>query len=316
MEKLNVLVTGVPRSGSTVLGRMMAFSSEVNYIWEPFNLKYRVGVPDYYPYIDKNSNKAKRDVYDKLIRDTIALRNLKPVVNPNESLVKRIRQEYGITRSAFLWYRWPKIKKVFFNPSVLVLKDPIGIFMSGYLVKEHNFKIIVTIRHPVAVAISRKKLEWAFDFDWWRNQVDLYEGHFKKIDDDFKKSGMDFIHETSLHWLTCYSYLQKIKELHPDKVMIIRHEDLCENPVIEMEKIFNFINLNYEDKVIDKIKEITSGSELEKSTLNLAKLEKRDGKKLIFKWKRETSQCELDAIKELTKPTSSIHYGNDEFWKV
>jgi hypothetical protein len=297
---------------------MMAFSSKVNYIWEPFNLKYRAGVPDYYPHIGDETGKEKRKFYDKLINDTIQLKNLNPIitVNPGDSMLKRIGKKFGINRTTFLWYTLPKIKKVFFNPSVLVLKDPIGIFMSGYLVKEHNFKIIATIRHPAAVTISRKKLKWAFDFDCWRNQVDLYEGHFKKIDDDFKKSGMDFIHETSLHWLTCYSYLQKIKELHPDKVMIIRHEDLCENPVNEMEKVFNFIDLKYEDKVIDKIKEITSGSELEKSTLNLAKLEKRDGKKLIFKWKREISQCELDAIKELTKPASSIYYGNNEFWKV
>jgi hypothetical protein len=49
MEKQYILVTGVPRSGTTILGRMIAFSPSVNYLWEPFNNKYRNGIPDYYP---------------------------------------------------------------------------------------------------------------------------------------------------------------------------------------------------------------------------------------------------------------------------
>jgi hypothetical protein len=61
MQNKNILVTGIPRSGTTALGRMIGFSKHANYVWETFNNKYRVGVPDY-PYIGsattENKNKS------------------------------------------------------------------------------------------------------------------------------------------------------------------------------------------------------------------------------------------------------------------
>jgi hypothetical protein len=199
---------------------------------------------------------------------------------------------------------------------VLLLKDPIGIFLSEHLLKKYNFKVIVTIRHPAAVALSRKSLDWHFDFDWWRNQNDLYSGHFKRIDESLKDYHLDFIRETAFHWLTCYSYIHEIKSLYPDKLHIIRHEDLCGNPMGEMERVFRFIGIEFGDKVSRKIISITTGDRLDKSSLNLAKLERRDAKHLIFKWKREVSQHELGKIKEITEAVSGYYYSNPDYWRI
>jgi len=311
MAQENILVTGVPRSGTTVIGRMIAFSRDVNYVWEPFNLKYRKGVPDYYPYIGNETRKKKRDLYDSLITDTIHMRNLKPIIeiNPQDSIIKRVGKKLGINRTTFLWYKWPQIKNKLHNHRVLLCKDPIGIFLSGHLVKKYDFKIIVAMRHPAAIASSRRKLGWRFDFDWWRNQSDLYVGHFKELDDTLKNYDMDFITETSFHWLTCYSYIKRIKEFYPGSVMVVRHEDLCQNPVGELEKVFGSLGLRFDDKIISKITGLTTGD-------RLAKLEKRDAKKLIYKWKHEINEIELDRIKEITKSISSSYYDKNEFWQV
>ncbi len=318
MQNKNILVTGVPRSGTTALGRMIGFSRHANYVWEPFNNKYRVGVPDYYPYIGKATKEDKRKFYDTLITDTIHLRNLKPVItiNPTDSIIKRMGKKLGINRTTFLWYKAPQIKQLVYHPSILLLKDPIGIFLSGYLAQVYDFKIIVTVRHPAAIASSRKKLNWIFNFDWWRNQEDFYADHFKDIDDQLKKYELGFIQETAFHWLTCYSYIQKVKERYPDKVMIIRHEDVCVNPIGELQKIFEYIGLPFEEKIQKKIEHITSGSQLEKSTLTLSKLERRDGKNMVFKWKKETTQEELDIINEITEPVSSLFYKGTEYYQI
>lgn len=318
MKTQNLLVTGSPRSGTTVLGRMLAFSSDINYIWEPFNSKYWDRIPDYYPYIGDESDKEKITIYDNLINDVIHLKKLKPKISfsPEDSLIKRIAKKYGINRSTFLWYKSSQIKDLFLKPKLLVCKDPIGIFLSEHLIKKFEFKVVAVIRHPVGVAISRKKLDWKFDFNWWRNQKDFYNGHFKQIDDLLKRHPLDFIHEAAFHWLTCYSYIHEIKKKYPESVKIIRHEDLCENPIYEMEKIFKYLGLILNNRVIDKIQQITTGSQIEKSTLDLAKLEKRDGRNLVFKWKREISQKDLDITKEITEPISSNYYSNDEFWHI
>jgi hypothetical protein len=280
--------------------------------------KYRNGIPDYYPYIGSNTTKEKLKVYDRIIGDTIILRNIEPqiTINPGDSILKRKIKKYGINRTTFLWYRWAQVKNYISYRKVLLLKDPIGIFLSEHLLKKYNFKVIVTIRHPAAVALSRKSLNWQFDFDWWRNQNDLYNGHFNNIDKTLKDYNLDIISETAFHWLTCYSYIHKIKSLYPEKLHIIRHEDLCRNPTREMEKVFRFIGTEFGDKVERKIISITTGNRLEKSSLNLAKLERRDAKHLIFKWKREVSEYELSKIKEITGEVSGFYYSNPVYWRI
>jgi hypothetical protein len=318
MRNKHILVTGAPRSGTTALGRMIGFSRHANYLWEPFNDKYWHGVPDYYPYIGKSTKEDKKRFYDTLITNAIHLRNLKPIVtiNPEDSLLKRAGKKLGINRTTFLWYKTPQIKQLLYHASIMVLKDPIGIFLSGYLAQEHGFKIIATIRHPAAVASSRKKLNWVFNFDWWRNQEDFYADHFKDIDDQLKKYELDFIEETAFHWLTCYSYIQKVKEQYPDKVMIVRHEDMSEKPISELQKVFEYVGLPFEEKIQKKIVHITSGTQLEKSTSTLATLERRDGKRLVFKWKKDTTQKELDIINEITRPVSSLYYKETEYHQI
>ena len=73
-----ILVTGAPRSGTTVLGRLLALSSSVAYLWEPFNQRYREGIPDYYPYCGPASPPEKTRFYDELIEQTLQMRNLNP----------------------------------------------------------------------------------------------------------------------------------------------------------------------------------------------------------------------------------------------
>ena len=80
MKKKLILVTGAPRSGTTVVGKIASLNSDTNYLMEPLNNRLRRGIPDYYPYVGSKTNSDKRQKYNSLIAETIRLRNLQPQV--------------------------------------------------------------------------------------------------------------------------------------------------------------------------------------------------------------------------------------------
>ncbi|NIW45632.1 MAG: sulfotransferase family protein, partial [Gammaproteobacteria bacterium] len=70
-----ILVTGVHRSGTTWVGKMIAASPQVTYISEPLNMHHRPGVmrapvDHWYQYICEDN----QDEYLKPLRDTLDYR--------------------------------------------------------------------------------------------------------------------------------------------------------------------------------------------------------------------------------------------------
>jgi len=138
----NILVTGVPRSGTTFLGRALNFSSQVNYLWEPFNNNFRNAIPDYYPYVGRSTSNKKTNIYKQIIIETINYNNLNPTIKTLESdnyLIK-ILKKLGINRT-FFRYKLAQIKNKLFTFDYNIFKDPIGLFLSEYLIKEFNFNL-------------------------------------------------------------------------------------------------------------------------------------------------------------------------------
>ena len=318
MMKQNVLVTGTPRSGTTFLGKILSFPLTVNYIWEPFNKNYRLGIPDYYPYLSDNSSQDKFKVYDKIINDTINLKNLTPVViiNKGDGIIKRKVKKIGINKTTYLWYKKPIIKKYLLNPKTTVYKDPIGIYLSQYLIEKYDFKIIGVIRHPAAVISSRENLKWRFNFNWWKQQKELYDDLYSKFDKQRDNYPNCFVSEAAFHWLTCYSYLHNIYTRYPNNCIIVRHEDICENPVLETGKMYKWLNIKISKRCISKIRKITSGRNIERTSENLAKLENRNAKELVYKWKSRINEDQLNLIMKITNKISNIYYKEPSLWSL
>ncbi|MBM7556926.1 sulfotransferase family protein [Halanaerobacter jeridensis] len=328
---MNILVTGVPRSGTTFLGRSIALSSEVNYLWEPFNKNYRRRIPDVYPYIGNKSSKEKKEKYRQIVSETLEFKKLKPNIRflPDNNIIEVFLKKLGVNRT-FFRYNWAKVKNIFLNKEVTLFKDPFGIFLSEFLMKEFDFKVIVAIRHPAAVINSRKKLDFHFSFDFWRQQNDLYDEQFREIETKMKKYGRNnnvqvdssltenknIVIDSAFHWLTCYNYIVQLKNKHPDNLLLVKHEDLCLDPIKEFESIYNHVNLEYNNKISSEIKEVTSGDKTEQNSKDLAKLEKRNAKELIFKWKEKTSKRELNHIEKITGEISKCYYKRSDFWEI
>lgn len=115
-----MLVTGSHRSGSTWVGRMIAASSTVGYIHEPFNLHHRLGICRakfnyWFPYISKENEST----YYKPIKDTLCfsydlIDGIKSIGSLKD--VARLARDY----THFLLCRISNVRPL--------IKDPIGVF--------------------------------------------------------------------------------------------------------------------------------------------------------------------------------------------
>ena len=169
-----IFTTGAPRSGTTVLGRCLAALSPVVYTWEPFNSVYRSGLPDYYPALDNNSLLPKRRFYHRVVSDALKGRMIRARVEVKErdGIGVRVGKFIGLNRAQVdYWRSWLDKRRHPQRP--MLIKDPIGVFLSGFLVEEFDVPVVATIRHPCAVALSRRELGWDFDFGIWRRQPEI-----------------------------------------------------------------------------------------------------------------------------------------------
>lgn len=103
--------------------------------------------------------------------------------------------------------------------SVLVEKTPSSITRTRFLQAMFpDTRFIIISRHPVAATCATMK--------WKRIPIIL----------------------VLLHWFYCYGIMQKDK-LFLRKCMFLTYEDLCKNPRKELEKIFLFMGIEWDDSI-------------------------------------------------------------------
>jgi hypothetical protein len=106
-----------------------------------------------------------------------------------------------------------------------------------------DIKIIGLIRNPENVIESQMNAKHEHLKDWL-NGTD--KNTAKECYFGFNK------------WLELNNYFIKLKEQYPDNVYLITYEDILKNPLKEIEKLFNFCNIELEKSTIDFIQKSTT----------------------------------------------------------
>ena len=164
-EEAMVLVTGLPRSGTTVIGDVLATAQSTSSLYEPMNSQ----VGDYrfdsaFPVVgsDDFSLGQFRDFVSDMKFNRLKLRlGLFPHDRGGKALVKIFTG--GRTRVSYL--------KTRLNPFAgnIIWKDPFAAFCVEAAAKE-NIDVVVAYRPPAAIAASYKRLQWSYDIQhlWTR----------------------------------------------------------------------------------------------------------------------------------------------------
>lgn len=299
-----LLVTGMARSGTSWVGRMLLASGRFGYIHEPFNLTsppgtVRVPVPYWYTYVN-SANEAT--VLPGLI-DVLGFRY------PLGRELARCRRPADVFHTAKMWRRSFQGRNL--RPLV---KEPHAIFSAEWFERRLQSQVLITIRHPAAVVNSWKRLGWSFDFADLLAQPALLHGWlgpFREKMEAAMAPSRDSIDRIALLWCIIYSVVADYRNRCPDFI-VVRHEDLSRQPGLEFAALYRRLGLDYSTDAADAVA-ASSGKENTATTPAAAYATTMNSAANVNSWKRRLTHEEVSRIHDITGASASRYYAESEW---
>jgi hypothetical protein len=305
-----ILVTGAPRSGTTWVGNMLAASSQLYYIHEPFNPDYRPGL---------GICNVKFGCHQTYITEADEGRYYKPIRRMIEGKYNLFAGVLGCRSIGDLkkvWEQKQEFQEHRRQNRFPLIKDPIALMSAGWLARRFDINVVVMIRHPAAFVSSMKRLDWGFHPSRWAlTQNLLLKDYLSPLEDELKRlrdSKADIVEQTALLWKVAYLVVSKYKEQYPNWIYL-RHEDLSRDPLLGYEQLYKRLGLEFTDRVKEKIVEYSNESNPSHSS-GVENLLKLNSKKVISQWKKALSPEEIARIKDIIGEVSS-HFYSDRDWE-
>jgi hypothetical protein len=299
IEPRPILVTGMARSGTTWVGRMLCAGGEAAYLDEPFNLEFapgavRVAAEHWYEYVcNENEGLFLSDL-------TRWLRFRYPVLRE----LVRCRNRVGVRRSLRLWRTFGVSR----GRRALV-KEPNAVFSAEWFARRLGSDVVITVRHPAAVAASWKRLGWSFGFESLLAQPLLMRDHLRPYARELEASldGTDVVHRAALLWRIVYSVVADYRSQFPD-FLIIRHEDLSQDPLREYERLYASLGLRF---TADAAAAVAASSSSTNPKRAANPYETRlDSAANLDAWRTRLTNDELRRVRALTDETASRFYSD------
>jgi hypothetical protein len=237
-----VLVTGLPRSGTSWVGKMLEASGQVVYVNEPLNPKHPPGrspgvldgpVTHRFQYIRREDDAAWRRAF----ADTLSLRY---------RLVPELRQN----RSAYDLARMVKYATSFSAGRLrgrrALLDDPYALFSTRWLVEEMGCQAVVLVRDPVAFVGSWRTLGWTIHFHELLEQPALVRDHLGPYVDRMRAlvGSSDWLARSALLWEMAYDVVDRSFRSLPG-VRLISYESLVAAPMERFADLYGTVGLTW-----------------------------------------------------------------------
>jgi hypothetical protein len=298
---------------------MLDAGGDVVYINEPLNDRRPPGrspgvlaapVPHRFPYISE----ANEEPYLAAFRDTLRLRY---------NHVAELRQN----RSPRDLLRMAKYSSSFARGRVRgrrpMLDDPFAIFSAGWFARRLGCDVVAVVRHPAAMAASRKRLGWRTDFRHLLRQPLLLEDllhRFESAMHDLVRKP-DPIAEGSLLWHMGYHAVMRLRGRHT-KVTVVRNEDLSHEPQARYAELYSKLGLTMSDKVVAAIAHSTSGPatsdnghswSLSRNGISKTGFRPLDSRANAVAWKSQLTRDEVSRVRALTEDVAQHLYAEHDW---
>jgi hypothetical protein len=307
-----ILVTGAHRSGTTWVGKTLATSPKVGYIDEPFSPVRRHYDPGtcnakfdhWWMYVTKE-NEAQ--YYDHILA-TLEFR-----YKIFSQLARIVKNRCGVR--TFLKGYSGFILNHYVRKARPLFKDPIALFSTEWLAERFGMDVVVLIRHPAAFVSSIKRMYWTHDFNNFLQQPLLMRDHLFALHTEIRehtKRENDIVDDAILIWKMFYHFIDKMQKNHREFIFI-RHEDLSRKPVEEFKKLFDLLNIEFNQKIEKTIIKYSNSSNPSEAQNGVEHQLKRNSVANINNWKHRLTNSEIERIRENTKEISHLFYNQDEW---
>ncbi|MFI6325436.1 sulfotransferase [Nonomuraea sp. NPDC050556] len=239
-----VLVTGLPRSGTSWTGKMLAAGGELVYVNEPLNPQHPPGrcpgvlkaqVTHRFQYICEDNS---GDWLGPFL-DTVALRyRFRAELARNRSpydLARMVR--YG---SAFTWGRLTGRRAL--------LDDPFAVLSAAWFARTLGCRVIALVRDPVAMVASWQRLGWTVYFHELLEQPLLVRDHPSVLELRELVGSQDRVAKAAALWRFTRSILSGVPGIR-----LVTYESLAADPLSGFRDLYSFAGLTWSARAEERI---------------------------------------------------------------
>ena len=205
-----VLVTGMPRSGTTAVGSVLASAVRTSYFYEPFNPRSGLrSIDDWFQFPEPGGAAPEvRALIDDVLRITL---RLKAGHWDADTAMRTVLKSVSGSRTRMSALRCrldPTLRRV-------VWKDPFAAFLVPELSADYQMPVVITVRPPEATAASFKRLGWGFDLDRVRGHLERLTPGAAYLDVDvdthaWANTRSNAAINGALLWQLLYGYLDEV----------------------------------------------------------------------------------------------------------
>lgn len=246
-----ILVTGLPRSGTSWAGKMLEGSDEVVYVNEPMNPGHPPGhspgvlnaqITRQFQYIGSDPDGGWRAAFT----DTLALRY-------------RLGAELRRNRGGYDLARAGKYLAAFTTGRLrgrrALLDDPFALLSTPWLVTEMGCQAVVLVRDPVAFVGSWRRLRWDMHFHELLEQPELIRDHLGGYAEQMRAliGSPDWLARSCLLWTMAYDMVDRAMRPLSD-VVLVHYEDLVSTPLDGYRRLYAELGLTWSARAQDRVR--------------------------------------------------------------
>ncbi|WP_326634979.1 sulfotransferase [Nonomuraea fuscirosea] len=233
---MTVLVTGLPRSGTSWTGKMLAAGGDLVYVNEPLNPQHPPGrcpgvlsaqVTHRFQYIcDDNA-----DVWLPAFRDTAALRyrwlaELRANRSPYD-LARLLRYGTAFTLGRLAGRR-------------ALLDDPFAVLSAGWFARRLGCRVIALVRDPVSFVASWERLGWTVYFHELLEQPLLVRDHPELLELRALVGSQDRVAKAAALWRVTTGILERTPG-----ILLTSYESLAADPLPGFRRLYAYAGLRW-----------------------------------------------------------------------
>jgi hypothetical protein len=244
-----ILVTGMPRSGTTPCGSNLELARRARHLYEPFNPDYGMhGVSRHYEVPGANDFTMERfDACIEAIRH-LTLR-LKRYYNPGEVRGRRLVKWLFGDRARLAYWRCRLDRSV----ETIIWKDPNACFTARAAADRHGIPVVVTVRPAAAVAASYKRMDWNPGLPQVLDSLAQVGITFPELLSDYGRFIDNRTVAAAMLWSVIYSTLMAWAQTRP-LIRFVNLQETIEHPIAYYEYLFGWLDLPWSQDIADALR--------------------------------------------------------------
>jgi len=302
-----ILITGIHRSGTTWVGKILAHDSQVTYISEPLHLKHSRGVfkhpvDAWYPYICDENGEPFENAFLETIQYKYHLRNELQNLHSLKAVGKMVR-DFSVFQSSRLGKRRA------------LLKDPFAVVSVPWFLSMMNANVVILVRHPLQFVSSIKRMSWRFDFDYLLQQPLLMRDYLESYRMEMNQANRqkdDIVGQGILLWRIIYSIVDQYLNLGHD-FMLVRHEDLSLDPERHFSEICDYVGITYSRDIKRAIHRSSRSSNMTEISVHDEHAILVNSIANLTNWKKRLTDREIERIVADTRDVAEKYYKWEEW---